>query len=61
MTKIQNLDVQQAKLAIAMGMPDCAARILSASIRCAMRASDRAELLAIAEALGVTAEPDFII
>ena len=61
MTKIQNRDVQQARQAIAMGMADCAARIISASIRCAMRASDRAALLAIARELAIVNHPDFII
>jgi hypothetical protein len=44
-----------------MGMPDMAARQLSASIRSAMRASDARELHAIAVELGITGERHYIV
>ena len=61
MTKAQKRDVSSARLAMQMGMPDMAARQLSASIRSAMRASDARELHAIAVELGITGERHYIV
>lgn len=48
-------------LYLANGMSDTAARSLSALIRSALTAKGRAELLALAETIGVVNHPDFII
>lgn len=61
MTKIQIRDAKQARLACAAGMPDMAARILSAAHRAAMRAADKAEILALARELGITGQRDWVI
>ncbi len=60
MTKIQNREVSTARAAIAHGMPDMAARIISACIRCAMRQRDADEMRTIARDLGIDTHPDFI-
>jgi hypothetical protein len=60
MTKIQIREVSTARTAAELGMPDMAARIISALIRCAMRQRDIAELRTIARDLGVTNHPEFI-
>jgi hypothetical protein len=61
MTAKQQRDVTQAQQAVRLGMPDMAARILSAAYRCAMRERDRLELHRTAVHLGVHAEADYII
>lgn len=61
MTKAQARDVQSARMYAAHGMPDTAARALSAAIRAALRAKDRDELLAAARELGIDQHPEFII
>ena len=60
MTKTQAREVKMAQAAIAHGMPDMAARIISALIRCAMRQRDADELRALAQSLGVANHPEFI-
>lgn len=60
MTKIQTREVNTARAAVAHGLPDMAARVISACIRCAMRQRDIAELRAIARELGVDTHPEFI-
>jgi len=61
MTKAQKRDVSSARLAVQMGMPDMAARQLSASIRSAMRKRDAQEMHDIAIELGITGEADYIV
>jgi hypothetical protein len=61
MTKTQQRDAATARKAVALGMPDMAARILSAAHRAAMRASDKRDLEALARELGVTGQRDWII
>jgi len=61
MTKAQTRTAAQARHAVAMGMPDMAARMLSAEHRCAMRAADKAAILALARELGITDQADWII
>jgi hypothetical protein len=61
MNKTQRRDAQQARAAVRAGMPDMAARILSASIRAALRDSDAGELHDVALELGVTGEADYIV
>jgi len=61
MTKAQKRDVSSARLAVQMGMPDTAARGLSASIRSAMRKRDAQEMHDIAIELGITGEADYIV
>jgi hypothetical protein len=61
MTKTQQRDAATARKAVALGMPDMAARTLSAAHRAAMRASDKLELEALARALGVTSQRDWVI
>jgi hypothetical protein len=61
MTAKQQRDVTQAQQAVRLGMPDMAARILSAAYRCAMRERDRLELHRTAVHLGVHVEADYII
>lgn len=61
MNKVNTREAKTAQQAIAHGMPDMAARILSACHRASMRNSDKAELLALAVALGVSKHAEFII
>jgi hypothetical protein len=61
MTKGQQRNAQTAEKAILLGMPDMAARTLSAAHRAAMRQSDKRELEALARRLGVDTLPDWII
>lgn len=61
MTKTQQRNAQQARAACAAGLPDMAARILSAAHRCAMRASQQREIEAVARELRVTGERDWIV
>jgi hypothetical protein len=60
-TKLQARQSDQARKACALGMPDLAARILSALHRSAMRANDKREIESQARELGVTSQPDWII
>ena len=60
MTKSQQQDIKTAGQAIALGMPDMAARIISAAIRCAMRSRDAAELRAWAAEKNIDKLPEFI-
>ncbi len=60
MTKIQQREVNQARMAASMGRRDMAARILSAMIRSAMRDSDKLELHRVARELRVTGHDDYI-
>jgi hypothetical protein len=59
--KVNTREAKTATTACAMGHPDMAARILSACHRASMRNSDKQELLALAVALGVNTQPEFII
>ncbi len=61
MTKTQQRDAATARKAVALGMPDMAARTLSAAHRAAMRAADKRELEALARELGITGQRDWII
>lgn len=61
MNKAQKRQVEMIHLYLANGMSDTAARSLSALIRSAVTAKGRAELLALAETIGVVNHPDFII
>ena len=61
MTKIQQRDATMARKAVALGMPDMAARTLSAAHRAAMRASDKREIEALARELGITGQRDWVI
>lgn len=61
MNKAQKRQVEMIHLYLANGMSDTAARSLSALIRSALTAKGRAELLALAETIGVINHPDFII
>jgi hypothetical protein len=61
MNKVNMREAKTATTAAALGHPDMAARILSACHRSSMRNSDKAELLALAVALGVNTHPEFII
>jgi len=61
MNKSDIRTVESARRAIILGMPDFAARAISAAIRASLRAKARAELLTIARELGVDTHPDFII
>jgi hypothetical protein len=61
MTKTQQRDAAAARKAVALGMPDLAARTLSAAQRAAMRQADKRELEALARELGVTSQRDWVI
>jgi hypothetical protein len=61
MTKVQTREVANARRYIACGMPDTAARTVSALIRSAMRRTDKWELQEFAKAHGLDKRPDFII
>ena len=61
MNKVNAREAKNAQTACAMGMPDMAARILSACHRASMRNSDKQELLALAVALGVSKHAEFVI
>lgn len=61
MTKSQSRDVATIRIHAAIGNTEAAARGLSALIRSALRAGDRAELLAVAAELGLVNHPDFVI
>jgi len=59
--KSNTRDAKLAQTAVELGMPDMAARILSACHRASMRKTDQTELLALAVQLGVSKHPEFII
>lgn len=61
MNKMQQQEVEQAKLAIRMGMADMAARSVSALIRSAMNGKQRAALIQAAVDLQITAHPEFVL
>jgi len=61
MTKSQARDVKTIRIYAAIGNTHAAAAGLSALIRSALRATDRAELLAVADELQLREHPEFII
>ena len=61
MTKINAKQVAQARIAVARGLLDYAARSISACIRCSMRQREIDELHAVARELGVDRHPEFIV
>ncbi len=61
MTKTQQREAATARKAVALGMPDLAARALSAAHRAAMRQADKRELEALARELGITGQRDWVI
>jgi hypothetical protein len=61
MTKINAKQVAQARVAVAQGMTDYAARSISACIRCSLRQREVEELLKVARELGVHQHPEFIV
>ena len=61
MTKSQSRDVATIRIHAAIGNTTAAALGLSALIRSALRAGDRAELLAVAAELQLVNHPDFVI
>jgi hypothetical protein len=61
MNKTNTREAKQAQTAIAHGLPDMAARILSACHRSSLRNTDKVELLALAVLLGVNKHPEFIV
>jgi hypothetical protein len=61
MTKQQLKQIEMARVYIANGMIDCAARSVSGLIRSAMSAKSRNALLAFALENGLTNQPDFIV
>jgi hypothetical protein len=61
MNKSNTREAKTAQTAVELGMPDMAARILSACHRSSLRKTDQAELLALAVQLGVSKHPEFII
>ena len=61
MNKSQLKQVEMAKVYLANGMTDTAARSVSGLIRSAMTAKSRAALMAFALENGLTNQPDFIV
>jgi hypothetical protein len=61
MNKSQLKQIEMARVYIANGMMDTAARSVSALIRSAMSAKSRNALLAFALENGLTNQPDFIV
>lgn len=61
MNKAQKRQVALIEVYLANGMPDTAARSLSALIRSALTSKSRAELLSLAASFGVINHPEFII
>jgi hypothetical protein len=61
MNKINTREAKTAQTAVELGMPDMAARILSACHRASMRKSDKLELITLAVLLGVHQHPEFVI
>ena len=61
MNKVNTREAKTAVTAVELGMPDMAARILSACHRMSLRSTDKQELIMLAVLLGVHQHPDFII
>jgi hypothetical protein len=61
MNKINTREADHAAIAVQLGLPDLAARILSTCIRSSLRKSDRLELFTLAVRLGVSQHPEFIV
>ena len=61
MTKSETRELANARMYVAAGMHDTAARALSALIRAARTNASRTELLAEARKLGVHTSPEFIV
>lgn len=61
LTRTQNQTIALARTHARNGQLDAAARSLSALHRCAMRATQRAVIRQIAQAIGADQHPDFII
>jgi hypothetical protein len=61
MTKSEAKELQKIKLFHSMGHHDTAARSLSYLIRATRTSSNKAEMMKTAEALKLTANPDFIV
>ena len=61
MNKNQLKQMSNIRFYVINGMPDAAARGLSAMIRAAMSAKSKTALMAEAAALGLTNHPDFIV
>ena len=61
MTKTETREVATARKYAAAGMPDTAARALSALIRAARTTASKAELMGEARKLGVDKRPEFIV
>lgn len=60
MNKAQKRQIAMIEVYMANGMPDTAARSLSALIRSAMTSKSKAELMALAVSLKLTQLPEFI-
>jgi hypothetical protein len=61
MNKMQEREIEQAKLAIRMGMTDMAARSVAALIRSASTGKQRAALIQAAVDMQITAHPEFVL
>jgi len=61
MTKIQAREVAQAERYLAAGFPGTAALSISALIRCAMSNKSKAELMQVAQRMGLVSLPEFVI
>lgn len=61
MNKMQEREIEQAKLAIKMGMPHMAALSVSALIRSAQNGKQRAALIQAAVDMQITAHPEFML
>lgn len=61
MTKAQQKQIENIRTYVELGDRDLAARIISILIRSAMRKQDLIELMAHADALGLTTSPEFIV
>lgn len=61
MNKTNTREAKTAVTAVELGMPDMAARILSACHRSSLRSTDKQELITLAVLLGVNKHPEFII
>ncbi len=53
--------IENARRFVNAGNPSAAARVLSGMVRAALSTKKRNELIAAAESLGVTTNPEFII
>ena len=61
MNKVQARQVELAKRYVALGLPDVAARSISALIRCSLSRKAEADLMQIAKDMGIDKHPEFII